>query len=90
MRVWYFVNDAVMGSTIESASSYQVTVKFEGGAGVAGIEIVSNGGDVVTSGEPDGSEWSSKLEAEAGKFYYARITGAEGAITWTAPVWVGP
>jgi hypothetical protein len=83
------LNDAVMGSTIGEASSYEVTVRFEGGQGVDSIEIVSAGGKVVASGEPSGGAWSSALDAEQGSFYYARLTGAGGdATTWTAPVWV--
>jgi hypothetical protein len=87
LKVWYHLNGAVMGSIIPLAANYQATVRVEGGQGATLIELVGREGEVVASGEPTDGVWSSELTGEGDSFFYVRITGTDGAMTWTAPVW---
>ncbi|MDH4123863.1 MAG: CehA/McbA family metallohydrolase [Thermoplasmata archaeon] len=103
LRIYYTLNDAIMGSTLESvADTYTVKVHIEDPDGVASdaitkVEVISDGGVVVASMNADSTvvDWEVTLSSEDARYFYIRVTtasnldGVEGVTAWTAPVWTG-
>ena len=87
-KIWYQLNGAIMGSTIDPAASYLASVRMEGGSPVTKVELVGRAGRVAATGVPASGTWSGSISAAPGDFYYARLTSASGARSYTAPVWV--
>jgi len=101
LRIYYTLNDAIMGSTLGSvASTVTAKINIEDPDGVASdaitkVEIVSDGGMVVAALDTDSTvvDWTVTLDSSEGSYFYVRVTtasgldGVPGLTAWTAPVW---
>lgn len=102
LRISYTLNDAVMGSVLESTPTLcTAKIHIEDPDGVASdritkVEIVSNGGVVVATLNADSTvvDWTITFASAGASYFYVRVTtmsnvtGGEGPTAWTAPVWV--
>ncbi len=95
LNISYTVNDLIMGSIISEIPSlplqFSINVDDEDISDViARIEVVTNGGRVITSETFDSNvaDMSFELPATQG-YYYVRVTQADKNIAVTAPVWIG-
>ena len=102
LEIRYTLGGKVMGSTLTPKSSYTASIQIHdpNGAGdaVQLVEIVSDGGEVVTSKAFDSANvsWTIRaLPSDDERYFYVRVTtasdywGNEGITAWTAPVWTG-
>lgn len=102
LRISYTLNDAVMGSTISSTSTYTASIHIQDPDRVSSdtitlVEIVSDGGKVVASmpGSSTTFDWTVTLTSTTAHYFYLRvstassITDGPGVTAWTAPVWTG-
>jgi hypothetical protein len=104
LRMYYTLNDAVMGSTLESATlTATAKVHIEDPDGVASdaitkVEIVSDGGVVVATLNTYSTvvDWEVTFDSSEASYFFVKVTtasplsgGEEGATAWTAPVWTG-
>ncbi|NPV07620.1 MAG: CehA/McbA family metallohydrolase [Anaerolineae bacterium] len=86
------VGGAPMGSEITWERSREIPIEMEAASSLpfSHLEVVSNGDDVL--GQPlDASEvsWSAQLPAGSlPRYYYVRLTRADGEMAWSSPVWV--
>lgn len=102
LRINYTLNSAVMGSILSPADTCIAQIHIEDPDGVPSdnitlVEIVSDGGQVVTSQAFNSTsvDWKVTLTSTTAHYYYVRVTtvsnvsGSEGVTAWTAPVWTG-
>ena len=103
LRMYYELNGAVMGSTLEEQTSeYVAHIYVEDPDGtpedeITLIEVISDGGEVVATIEASGAlvDIVVELSSEDASYFYLRIstasnvTGGEGYTAWSSPVWTG-
>lgn len=103
LRIYYTLNDAVMGSTLGLATSTATAeIHIEDPDGIASdaitkVEIVSDGGMIVATLDTGSTvvDWTVTLDSSEASYFYVRVTtasglnGEAGVTAWTAPVWTG-
>ena len=103
LRIYYTLNDQIMGSVLEpGASKYVARIQVEDpdrtrNDAVTLVEIVSDGGQVVARIPTSGTkvDLTITLPSLDVHYFYVRLTtasnlsGTEGVTAWTSPVWTG-
>jgi hypothetical protein len=101
LAVRFGVNGSPVGSTLAPATTYALDVRIADpdGAGdaITRVEILSDGGGVVASVEPNATDvhWTPTLSSSTARYFFVRIStasdaeGNPGVTAWTAPVWTG-
>ena len=101
LEIRYELDGSVMGSVLNPASAYQLTVDISDPDGAADaitrVEVVSDGGEVVASRNVHTAhvQWSTTLASDTEHYFFVRVTtrsdagGDPGVTAWTAPVWTG-
>ena len=97
LRIYYYLNDALMGSIIpieDGEEITKVTVKASisdpDGEGLGKIEVIGENGVTKYSVNAAGATYELNVELDnTDAYYYIKITQADNDIAVTAPVWVG-
>jgi len=97
LRVSFKVNGAVMGSIVTPSARYTVSVSVTDpdslavGDKVTKLDLVSDGGAVVAAKKVSGHSvtWAPSVTSSTARYFYLRVTTADGPTAWTAPVWTG-
>lgn len=102
LRMYYALDDAVMGSTLAVANGgCKASIKMSDPDGLADeitmFEIVSDGGVVVARVPTSGAsvDLTLTLTSSSPRYFYVLVTtastleGSPGVTAWTAPVWTG-
>jgi hypothetical protein len=103
LRISYTLNGAVMGSVLaDGASVYKASIQISDpdrtkSDAITLVEIVSDGGKVVTSVPTSGNsvDLAITLSSDSAHYFYLRVStasplnGGPGVTAWTAPVWTG-
>ncbi|HZL82519.1 MAG TPA: CehA/McbA family metallohydrolase, partial [Candidatus Deferrimicrobium sp.] len=94
LQVTYFLNGAVMGSSLNNPSTLDFSITFSDAQTTditTKVSIIANGGVVVASTTPNASQgtWNFSLPNDPYSFYYVRIDQADTDVAVTAPVWTG-
>ncbi|CAI6086542.1 CehA/McbA family metallohydrolase [Cohnella sp. JJ-181] len=93
LKVWFKVNGAIMGSTIERTDTLEIEIKALFGAETGGriirAEIVGEQGRVLHAIENDGErlDYRAALPRE-GRYVFAKVYQQDGEFAATAPVWI--
>ena len=91
LKILYHLNDRIMGSVLGEAASLTADIRLADGSGdaVGLVQVVTNGGKVVSSEEitESGGECALKVPT-GGSYYYLRILRDGEILAVTAPVWV--
>ena len=91
LKVYYTVNGKPMGSTIAKTKrgSLKFAVEASTPNAISKIEVVGEGGKVITSENFASGEvkWSPSVPAGQ-KYYFLIVYGKEAPVAWVAPVWV--
>jgi hypothetical protein len=98
LNIYYYINDAVMGSIIDSAAQYSVTIEINDpdvcdcNDKISKIEIISKNGQVVSQENADAWDvtYTTTLQPTSDTYYYVRVTNSGGLNAWTAPIWISP
>src|SRR5450830_1465933 len=94
LRVTYYLNGAVMGSSLDNPSTLDFSITFgdaETTDIITKVSIIANGGVVVASTNPNTNQgtWNFTMPTDPYSFYYVRIDQADTDVAVTAPVWTG-
>ncbi|MBR6825024.1 MAG: hypothetical protein IKM59_00600, partial [Oscillospiraceae bacterium] len=97
LRIYYYLNDALMGSIIPIEDDEEITkvnivasISDPDGEGLGVIEVIGENGVSKYSVEAAGATYELNVELDnTDAYYYVKITQADGDIAVTAPVWVG-
>jgi len=94
LRVTYFLNGAVMGSSLDNPSTLNFNITFSDAQItdiITKVSIIANGGVVVASTTPNtnAGTWNFTMPTDPYSFYYVRIDQADTDVAVTAPVWTG-
>jgi hypothetical protein len=93
LRISYYANNSVMGSTLSNPSTLNISITAtdsEINDTISKIELISDGGAVSASNTfaTNSVSWNPQLTSQY-KYYYVRVTEADGNIAVTAPIWTG-
>jgi predicted metal-dependent phosphoesterase TrpH len=92
MKIIYTVNGQIMGSTLQNPSRLDFDIKVtdpDVDDKITRIEILSEGGSVVFTHDADASKVHIAASIPAvKKYYFLRVTQADGEMAITAPVWI--
>lgn len=96
LRIYYYLNDEVMGSTIDvgdqqlSTVDIAVSVSDPDGEKLGKVEIIGENGISLKSYSAAGSTFELKETLNnTDAYYYIKVTEADGDIAVTAPIWIG-
>src|SRR5450830_205902 len=94
LRVTYYLNGAVMGSSLDNPSTLDFSITFgdaETTDIITKVSVIANGGVVVASTNPNTNQgtWNFTMPTDPYSFYYVRIDQADTDVAVTAPVWTG-
>src|SRR5450830_1869126 len=94
LRVTYFLNGAVMGSSLNNPSTLDFSITFgdaETTDIITKVSVIANGRVVVASTNPNTNQgtWNFTMPTDPYSFYYVRIDQADTDVAVTAPVWTG-
>ncbi len=96
LRIYYYLNDQLMGSIIDTGDEdvtkvhFKVSISDPDGEALGKIEIIGENGISLKSFEAVGSTYELDTEmANSDAYYYIKVTQKDGDIAVTAPVWVG-
>ena len=96
LRIYYYLNDQLMGSIIDIGEEEVKKVKIVAsisdpdGEALGQIEIIGENGITLKSYEAAGSTYELDTEINnTDAYYYIKVTQKDGDIAVTAPVWVG-
>lgn len=104
LEIYYTLNGAVMGSNLSdpAVTTYTASIQIQDPDGLGDeitlVQIISDGGDEVWSGETSGTsvDLTVDLVSENAGYFFVRVTtvsplngDVEGVTAWTAPVWTG-
>jgi hypothetical protein len=94
MKVIFRVNGQIMGSILHNPSqlNFDITVVDPDSTDkITKVEILTEGGAVVYSHDSDDStvHITPSLPTAGKKYYFLRVTQADGEMAITAPVWTG-
>src|SRR5450830_1682689 len=94
LRVTYYLNGAVMGSSLDNPSTLDFSITFgdaETTDIITKVSVIANGGVVVASTNPNANQgtWNFTMPTDPYSFYYVRIDQADTDVAVTAPVWTG-
>lgn len=93
LEISYSINNSIMGSILSnpSALNFSITAAdLEANDTISKIELISDGGVVSASSNfsSNAVSWNPQLTSKY-KYYFVRITEADGNIAVTAPIWTG-
>lgn len=93
LKINYKVNGNVMGSILPNPSTLDFIVNVDdpdAAEKIAKVEIITDGGKVASykTFNTNKADWNLQLSPQY-KYYYVKVTEADGDIAVTAPVWVG-
>jgi hypothetical protein len=93
LEISYSINSSIMGSTLLNPSTLNISITgtdAETSDTISKIELISDGGLVSASKtfSSNAISWNPQLTSKY-KYYYVRITEADGDIAVTAPIWTG-
>jgi hypothetical protein len=78
LRIYYTLNDKIMGSTLSPTATYLASVSIEDpdGLAITLVEIVTDGGEVAASLAANAPvvEWKPTLASATARYYYVRVT----------------
>ena len=96
LRIYYYLNDSIMGSIIDTADSTVDTVHITASISdpdnetLGTVEIIGANGISLKSYEATGATFElDETLKNTEPYYYIKVTQADGDIAVTAPVWVG-
>jgi len=96
LRIYYYLNDQLMGSIIDSGDEdvkkvhFEVSISDPDGEALGKIEIIGENGITLKKFETAGATYELDTELDnTDAYYYIKITQKDGDIAVTAPVWVG-
>jgi len=82
-----------MGTEITADGPRHITGRVVGTDAIARLDVVRDNADwlMLTPGDDDVAlEATDEEPLGAGRFYYLRVTQADGEMAWSSPVWVDP
>ena len=89
----FYVDDHIMGSTIEADNDIHVKVDVadpDQHDVIQKVEIIGQGGKVLYAEEPNANIVSlDTVLFNSSPYYYVRVTQVDGELAVTAPVWTG-
>lgn len=96
----YTVNGAIMGSTLNSPSTFKFTISIndpdttDEKNRISKIDIVTDKGSVVQTENPAPAHsvtWSPTIENTTSKYFFVRVwnAGSPDPIAWLPPIWTG-
>ena len=94
IKLWYWVNDSIMGSVIESEGPVDFTAHVEAvnGSGLFNrIDLFEDGVNIdsqVLIGTTIDYAHSITVSNEESHYYYIRARQVDGDYAWSSPVWV--
>jgi hypothetical protein len=78
LRIYYTLNDKIMGSTLSPTATYLASVSIEDpdGLAITLVEIVTDGCEVAASLAANAPvvEWKPTLASATARYYYVRVT----------------
>ncbi len=96
LRIYYYLNDQIMGSIIDTGDTevkevnIVASISDPDGEKLGKIEIIGENGITLKSFDAAGSTYELKTTIpNTDAYYYIKVTQADGDIAVTAPVWVG-
>ncbi len=96
LRIYYYLNDQLMGSIIETGAEGMQEVRIKAsisdpdGEGLGKIEIIGENGISLKSYTAAGATFElDDTIKNNNAYYYLKVTQDDGDIAVTAPVWVG-
>ena len=95
LRIFYYLNDAVMGTILSGDEEYKevnilASVSDPDGEKLGRIEVIGENGISLYSADTNGSTYELKVTLpNTDAYYYIKVTQADGDIAVTAPVWIG-
>ena len=89
LEISYTLNGAVMGSVLPFAQTLTLCVSVQDvtDGSDAVVEVITGGGAVAATGNPENGTVTLSLPGVSG-YYFLRITQADGDTAITAPVWI--
>ena len=98
MVAWLEAGGHFMGSVAGHAGPEPVEVRIgaEGTADLVQLELVSNGGEVLHRWPPEArarsveATWTDPRPLTESRWYYLRVTQADGELAWSSPVRLEP
>jgi hypothetical protein len=93
LRLMYTVNGSIMGSILSNPSNLNIVIDVtdpDAGDNISKIEILANGDVVVAFNNfsSNTAHWAPTLNTQY-KYYYVKVTMANGDYAFSAPVWTG-
>ena len=96
LRIYYYLNDRIMGSIIDTGDeevkevNIAASISDPDGEKLGKIEIIGENGITLQSFDAAGATYELKTTLpNTDAYYYIKVTQADGDIAVTAPVWVG-
>lgn len=92
LRIFYYLNNQVMGSIVNAGKSVDIAVSLSDpdGEKLGKVEIIGENGKSLKSYTVAGSTYELKdTIANTDAYYYIKVTETDGDIAVTAPVWIG-
>lgn len=96
LRIYYYLNEQLMGSIIDTTEEdveevhFEVSIADPDGEALGKIEIIGENGISLYSTETAQATYElDTVLVNSDAYYYIRITQKDGDIAVTAPVWVG-
>lgn len=89
----FAVNGERMGSEITGDGPRQITARVVGTDQLLRVDVVRDNADWLTLTPGDDEMTLEATDEEPlgdGRFYYLRVTQADGEMAWASPVWVDP
>lgn len=93
LKVWFKVNGAIMGSTIDAADTLEIELRALFGADTGGrivrAEIIGEQGRVLHTVEHDGENLDYRVTLpRTERYVFAKVYQQDGEFAATAPVWI--
>ncbi len=93
LKLMYKANGSVMGAVLGKPATLDITVNVsdaDTGDNISKIEVITAGGTVAASSAFSANtvNWNTQLPA-TNKYYYVKVTEADGDYAFSAPIWTG-
>lgn len=98
VKLWYTVNDSIVASTLDLTDTYKFHVEVShfnkpcDTEKIVLVEVVSDYGKTVKTLNVDPKEENVldfEVKSDTARYFYLKLTSAEGDRTWSSPVWTG-
>lgn len=98
VKLWYTVNDRIVASTLDLTDTYKFHVDIshfnrpDDSEKIILLEVISDYGKTVKKiniNPADNTNIDFEIKSDTARYFYLKLTSAEGDRTWSSPVWTG-